>query len=101
MAKRKYYSRAKSGFRKAGGILSGKTSQQVMSGLGSAFVGNKISPAIGINPLIVSAGLGYFTGGAIGLVSAIAAETLTGHGMSLAGRLGTQQQSTPAGTVYN
>jgi len=97
VARKKRFSRA----RKVGGILSGKTSQQVMSGLGSAFVGNKISPAIGINPLIVSAGLGYFTGGAIGLVSAIAAETLTGHGMSLAGRLGTQQQSTPAGTVYN
>ena len=99
MAKRKYYSRAKSGFRRAGGILSGKTSQQVMSGLGSAFVGNKISPAIGINPLIVSAGLGYFTGGGIGLITAVGAEFLMGEGGI--GRLGTQQQSTPAGTVYN
>lgn len=96
--KRNYRRRAASGFRRAGGILSGRTSKDVMSGLGSAWVGEKVAPAIGINKLIPSAILGYFTGGTIGLVTAVGAEFLMGGSL---GALGTQQQSTPAGTIYN
>lgn len=97
--KRSYRRRAASGFRRAGGILSGKTSKDVMSGLGSAWIGEKVGAAIGINKLIPAAALGYFTGGGIGLVTAVGAEFLMGAGGI--GRLGTQQQSTPSGTVYN
>ena len=70
-----------------------------MTGLGSAWAGEKIGAAIGINKLIPAAALGYFTGGGIGLITAVAAEFLMGSGGIR--RLGTQQQSTPAGTVYN
>jgi len=99
VAKKNYRRRASRGFSKAGGILSGKTSKDVMSGLGSAWIGEKVGAAIGINKLIPAAALGYFTGGGIGLVTAVGAEFLMGEGGI--GRLGTQQQSTPAGTVYN
>lgn len=97
--KRNYRKRAASGFRRAGGILSSKTSKDVMSGLGSAWIGEKVGAAIGINKLIPAAALGYFTGGGIGLITAVGAEFLMGSGGI--GRLGTQQQSTPSGTVYN
>ena len=97
MAKR---SRARSSLRKAGGFLSGSTSKKVMAGLGSAFVGEKVGAAIGINKLIPAAALGYFTAGGIGLVTAIAAEMLSNNVSGMFG-LGTQQASTPAGTVYN
>lgn len=96
---RRRYTRARRSVKRAGGILSGSTTKKVMSGLGSAFVGERIGAAIGINKLIPSAALGYFTGGAIGLVSAIAAEMISGGG--LGGIFGTHQASTPAGTVYN
>ena len=99
MAKRRRYTRVRSGFKRAGGILSGNTSRQVMTGLGSAWAGEKIGALIGINKLIPAAALGYFTGGGIGLITAVGAEFLMGSGGI--GRLGTQQQSTPAGTVYN
>ena len=99
MAKKNYRRRAARGFSKAGGILSGKTSRQVMTGLGSAWAGEKIGALIGINKLIPAAALGYFTGGGIGLITAVGAEFLMGAGGI--GRLGTQQQSTPAGTIYN
>ena len=71
-----------------------------MAGIGSAKVGEMVGTRIGMNPIIPAAALGYFTAGATGLMAAIATEIVSGHGFNL-GALGTQQQSTPAGTVYN
>ncbi len=96
MAKRKTSYR-----KKAGGFLAGSTVKKVMAGLGSAYAGEKIGTAIGVNRLIPAAALGYFTAGGIGLVTAIAAEAIHGGLGSMLGGLGTQQASTPAGTVYN
>jgi len=101
MAKRGRYARVRRAGRKAGGFLSGGTSRKVMSGLGSAYVGNIIGNSLGVNRMIPAAALGYFTGGGLGLVTAIAAEALTGNISGLLGGLGTQQASTPSGTVYN
>ena len=92
--------RIKSGFRKAGGLLSGKTSNQIMAGIGSAKVGEMAGGQLGINPMIPAALLGYFVAGTTGLITAVATEVVSGRGFNLGG-LGTQQQSTPAGTVYN
>ena len=100
MAKRKRYARARSGFRRAGGFLSGGTAKKVMAGVGSAKVGEMVGAQVGVNPMIPAALLGYFVAGSTGLITAVATEVISGHGFSL-GSLGTQQQSTPAGTVYN
>lgn len=97
---RKRYARARSGLRRAGGFLSGTTAKKVMAGVGSAKVGEIAGGQLGINPMIPAAILGYFVAGPTGLITAIATEVVSGHGFSL-GSLGTQQQSTPAGTVYN
>ena len=95
--KRSKFGRA---LKRSGGFLASSNTKKVMAGLGSAYAGEKIGNAIGINKLIPSAALGYFTAGGIGLVTAVAAEFLTGQLGGLSG-LGTQNQSTPAGTVYN
>ena len=100
MAKRKRYARARSGIRRAGGFLSGGTAKKVMAGVGSAKVGEMVGAQVGVNPMIPAALLGYFVAGSTGLITAVATEVISGHGFSL-GSLGTQQQSTPAGTVYN
>ena len=100
MAKRKYYSRARSGFRKAGGFLSSGTAKKVMAGVGSAKVGEMAGARLGVNPIIPAALLGYFVAGSTGLITAVATEFVSGN-ISGLGSLGTQQQSTPAGTVYN
>jgi len=71
-----------------------------MAGIGSAKVGEIAGGQLGINPMIPAALLGYFVAGSTGLITAVATEVIAGHGFSL-GSLGTQQQSTPAGTVYN
>lgn len=94
-------SRYKRATRKAGGFLSSPMVKKVMAGLGSAYAGEKIGAAVGVNRLIPAAALGYFTAGGIGLVTAIAAEAIHGGLGSMLGGLGTQQQSTAAGTVYN
>ena len=100
MAKRNYRSRARSGFRKAGGFLSGNAAKKVMAGIGSAKIGEIAGTRLGVNPMIPAAVLGYFVAGPTGLLAAVATEVISGQGFSL-GALGTQNQSTPAGTVYN
>lgn len=100
MAKGKRIARARSGFRKAGGFLAGSTAKKVMAGVGSAKVGEIAGGQLGINPMIPAALLGYFVAGSTGLITAVATEFISGNSFSL-GALGTQNQSTPAGTVYN
>jgi len=98
VAKRR--ARVRSGLRKAGGFLSGGTAKKVMAGIGSAKVGEMAGSRLGINPIIPAALLGYMVAGPTGLITAVATEFVSGNSFSL-GALGTQNQSTPAGTVYN
>jgi hypothetical protein len=86
--------------RRAGGILAGNTSKKIMAGIGSAKVGEMVGSRIGMSPIIPAAALGYFTAGPTGLLVAIGTEIISGRGFNF-NNLGTQQQSTPAGTVYN
>jgi len=96
MARKKTSRRAR-----AGGFLASSTVKKVMAGLGSAYAGEKIGGAIGVNRLIPAAALGYFTAGGIGLVTAIAAEAIHGGLGSILGGMGNQSPTTPQGTVYN
>ena len=98
MAKRR--ARVRSGLRKAGGFLSGGTAKKVMAGIGSAKVGEMAGSRLGSNPIIPAAVLGYMVAGPTGLITAVATEFVSGN-ISGLGSLGTQQQTTPAGTVYN
>ena len=93
-------SKVRSGIRRAGGFLSGNTAKKVMAGIGSAKVGEMAGSRLGINPIIPAALLGYMVAGPTGLITAVATEFVSGNSFSL-GSLGTKQQSTPAGTVYN
>ena len=98
MAKRR--GRVRSSIRRAGGFLSGSTAKKVMAGVGSAKVGEMAGSRLGINPIIPAALLGYMVAGPTGLITAVATEFVSGNISGLGG-LGTQNQSTPAGTVYN
>ena len=84
-----------------GSKLLGGTSKKVLIGLGAAGVGGILANMLGINRMIPAAAIGYFGGGGIGLVSAIASDMLTGQsglGSIFGLRAG---NSTPAGTVYS
>ena len=102
--RRSYRSRA----RKASGLIGG-TGKKVMIGLGAAAAGGILANMLGINRMIPAAALGYFGGGGVGLVSAIASDMLTGQSglgnlfglRSGAGDQDAYGQTTPSGTVYS
>lgn len=106
MARRRtrYTRRARKTF---GGI--GSTGKKVMVGFGAAAAGGIIANMLGINKMIPAAALGYFAGGGIGLVSAIASDMLMGGAGGLGNLFGLKSgnvrdsygQTTRAGTVYS
>ena len=94
--------------RKASSLIGG-TGKKVMIGLGAAAAGGILANILGINRMIPAAALGYFGGGGVGLVSAIASDMLTGQsglgnlfGLRTPARVqDAYGQTTPAGTVYS
>ncbi len=79
-----------------------------MIGLGAAAAGGILANILGINRMIPAAALGYFGGGGVGLVSAIASDMLTGQsglgnlfGLRSGNVRDAYGQTTPAGTVYS
>ena len=97
MARRRSYRKAA----RRGSKLLGGTSKKVLIGLGAAGVGGILANMLGVNRMIPAAAIGYFGGGGIGLISAIASDMLTGQSglgsiFGLAGR-----GNTMGGTVYS
>ena len=92
--------RARSAVKKAGGFLKNKTSKDILVGVGSLKAGEIVGNKVGVSPIVPAALLAYFVGGSTGLMAAVATHVVSGGALGLGG-LGTQNQSTPAGTVYN
>ena len=96
MARRRSYRKSV----RRGSKLLGGTSKKVLIGLGAAGVGGILANMLGVNRMIPAAAIGYFGGGGIGLISAIASDMLTGQS-GLGSIFGLQKSASVGGTVYS